>query len=275
MKLTITPLLLLAVATLTNAQDKPSEFSWPNNTGAAVSLTYDDALASQLDVAYPQLQAAGLKGTFFIQGNSYTLSSRLEEWTQLATDGHELASHSLFHPCRKSPPGRDWVSPESDLDTYTVARISAELGVTNSLLRALDGKGSRTFAYPCGEFLLSNGTESYIPAVQQHYLAARGTSFQLTNIQDLSFYKTPTIDGSGKTLEDYVAYLEDAYEKGTVAVFMFHGVGGDYIVAEAEVHQQLLSYLAENQDRFWTAPYQEVMTHAHDEFKRLGWEEKM
>src|ERR1700760_3118953 len=33
---------------------------------AAVSLTYDDALASQLDVAVPDLDRHGLLGTFFL-----------------------------------------------------------------------------------------------------------------------------------------------------------------------------------------------------------------
>ncbi len=41
---------------------------WPDGKRAAVVLTYDDALASQLDIAIPALDAAGLKGTFFLSG---------------------------------------------------------------------------------------------------------------------------------------------------------------------------------------------------------------
>ena len=42
--------------------------AWPDGKQAAVVLTYDDALTSQLDIAIPALDAAGLKGTFFLSG---------------------------------------------------------------------------------------------------------------------------------------------------------------------------------------------------------------
>ena len=41
-------------------------FHWPGGARAAVSLTYDDGLDSQIAHAAPALDAAGLKGTFFL-----------------------------------------------------------------------------------------------------------------------------------------------------------------------------------------------------------------
>lgn len=47
-----------------------AQFKWPNGKKAAVVFTYDDALDCHLDVAIPQLDEFGFKGTFFCTGNS-------------------------------------------------------------------------------------------------------------------------------------------------------------------------------------------------------------
>ena len=55
------------VATLAPATDlgRPRHCSWPNGAVAAVSLTYDDALASQPKYAVPVLDRYGLKANDF------------------------------------------------------------------------------------------------------------------------------------------------------------------------------------------------------------------
>ena len=77
----------LAVASLlafagrsASAAGKP--FTWPDGAKAAVSLSYDDAINSQLDNAIPALNRYGLKGTFNLVLSSATVSKRLAEWRQ-------------------------------------------------------------------------------------------------------------------------------------------------------------------------------------------------
>lgn len=246
-------------------------FSWPNGATAAVCLTYDDALDSHLDIAIPQLNAANLPGTFFINASSPTMSPRLDEWKGLADSIHEIASHTVYHPCRKSGPGRDWVAEERNLDNYTLAQISNELDVNNTLLQSFDGKMLRTFAYPCGDTLVDHGNESYLPIAEEKFVAARGVSWNIQPIQKLSFYETSTFDASSKSLDQLVAYVEDCAAAGTVAVIMFHGVGGDYLTVDGDVHEAFLKYLGESSDRLWVATYIEAMSHARQEFERLGW----
>jgi peptidoglycan/xylan/chitin deacetylase (PgdA/CDA1 family) len=55
---------LAAVRTWSVGRNTPT--TWPNGSVAAVSLTYDDGLASHLDNARPQLERFGFKGTFFL-----------------------------------------------------------------------------------------------------------------------------------------------------------------------------------------------------------------
>ena len=70
--------------------------AWPNGARAAIALTYDDAAPSQLDHAIPALDAAGLKGTFFL---SNVRQADVGRWKAAAISGHELANHTLNHPC--------------------------------------------------------------------------------------------------------------------------------------------------------------------------------
>ena len=126
-------------------------FSWPNGAKAAVSLAYDDALPSQLDTAIPQLNAAGLKGSFYLPLSAETVQRRLADWRAAAAQGHELGNHTLFHQCAKSLPGRDWVSKDRDLDQTPASRLIAEIRVGNAFLQAIDGKTTRTFTAPCTE----------------------------------------------------------------------------------------------------------------------------
>lgn len=59
--------VLLGMA-LIPAQTQAEE--WPGGRRLAVVLTYDDALSSHLGIAIPALDAAGLKGTFFLIGGA-------------------------------------------------------------------------------------------------------------------------------------------------------------------------------------------------------------
>lgn len=199
------------------------------------------------------------------------MSPRLDEWKALADTHHEIASHTLYHPCRKSSPGRDWVAEEQNLDKYTLAQISSELDVNNTLLQSLDGKKVRTFAYPCGDTTVEGGAKSYLPVAQEKFVAARGVAYDIRPVSELSFYETPTFDAANKSLEELVAYVEDAARAGTVATIMFHGVGGNYLTVDGEVHREFLDYLAAHSDRIWTTTYLKAMSHARSEFKRLGW----
>jgi len=65
--------------------------------------------------------------------------------------------------------------------------------------------------------------------------------------------------------EELIAYVEEAMEKGSLAVFMFHSVGGGYLNVSEEAHEQLLEYLEENRETIWTAPFKEVMKFVAEE----------
>jgi peptidoglycan-N-acetylglucosamine deacetylase len=89
-------LLLVAAGRSAHAQTSPS-FSWPDGARAAVSLSFDDARPSQVDVGLPILDRNGVKATFFLVPSN--AGARQQGWKQAVANGHEIGSHSLDHPC--------------------------------------------------------------------------------------------------------------------------------------------------------------------------------
>jgi sialate O-acetylesterase len=78
-----------------------------NGKQAAVVLTYDDGLNVHLSNAIPALDSANLKGTFYISDYFGGLQGQLTRWKTAAVHGHELANHTVYHPCEGGRPGRD------------------------------------------------------------------------------------------------------------------------------------------------------------------------
>ena len=120
-------LLLFLISFCAFAQDKNP---W-NGKKCAVVLTYDDALNVHLDNVIPALDSLNLKGTFYLSGYFPGCRNRLSDWSKAAKGGHELANHTLFHPCTGKIPGRDWVKPDYDLGSYTMQRLLDEVRMTN------------------------------------------------------------------------------------------------------------------------------------------------
>jgi peptidoglycan/xylan/chitin deacetylase (PgdA/CDA1 family) len=265
-------LFALASAVPVAAADAPRPFPWPNGARAAVVLTYDDGMGTHLDNAAPDLDAAGLKGTFFVPGHSESLAKRLPEWRALAARGHELANHAIFHPCLRTGPNgtvREWVRPEYQLESYTVQRIRDEVAAMNTTLLAVDRETVRTFAYNCCD--TTAGGRSYVEAIRPLFLAARaGEDRVATDVSALDPMLVPSWAATNVTGAQLIAFAQKALDVGGLAVFQFHGIGGEWISVSREAHQELVGWLAANRQTVWTDTFKRVMTHVTAEQKRLS-----
>lgn len=213
---------------------------WPQGKEYCVTLTYDDALQSQIDNALPQLKAADLKGTFFFAGGPSRDWSQ-EDVNQVRADGHEFAAHTLLHPCSRS---FDFV-PEGDaLEDYDEARMAQELdkNIANLIANGVN-KENITFAYPCGQTFVGEDKRSFIPLIQERFIAARGTRPDLAIPGQIDFDNVPSIPAHEGGLDAQLAWLNRAREQSAWAVYMFHGIGGDYLSIDADAHQTLLATL--------------------------------
>lgn len=226
----------------------PAAGKW-NGHKAAIALTYDDALRSQLDIAIPQLDAAGLKGTFFLMGRQ--VGDQVPRWKEAAAKGHELGNHSVNHPCAKG----SYDMPEQyTSEAYTVDVFLTELGVMNGYLQALDGKPAHAFATPCDQHIV--GGKDYLAPMQKSH-AATFIRDQRTMPNSVAY--TGFVDKSGA---DMIAWVEGVVRDGKAGVIVFHGVGGDYLNVSGEAHRQLVEYLKAHEKDIWTTTFSNVLSRA-------------
>jgi len=234
-----------------------------NNKECAVVLTYDDAINVDLDNVVPALDSLGLKGTFYLIGASPVVSQRINEWRFVAKEGHELGNHSLFHPCDGSLPGRSFVTPDNDLSKYSLTRAVNEIRANNTLLKAIDGKDQRTFAYPCGD-LKVNGTYFY-DQLKNEFTGARGVWPGMQTIDQVDLTNIDCYMINGQSADYMIDLVKKAMQTHTLLVFLFHGVGGGHnINVDLKEHSKLLHYLKNNQSQIWIAPMVQVAQYIKD-----------
>jgi peptidoglycan/xylan/chitin deacetylase (PgdA/CDA1 family) len=234
-----------------------NDFKWPNGAKAALCLTYDDGLSSHISTVVPILKRYRFKATFYPTLASSSIKLEMEKWKSLVKDGHELGNHTVYHPCRKSEV--ESVKDYLDLDKYTTEQILAEIEVANTFLQALDGKKTRTFAYPCAQ--LYAGGLSFKDSVAHYATAARGGSYeplQPLNPLDIDIYNVPAWAPNNNGSKDLIAYIKAILEKGTLGAFIIHGVGEEPMIVSKEDHETMLKFLDAHRNEIWVTTFQEA-----------------
>ena len=234
------------------AQARPRH--WPHGAKGAVSLTYDDGLNSQLDNVIPQLQARGLKGTFFLVRDN--VQERIGDWVKAAELGHEIGNHTMTHDC--------------SLAGFTETRFAdREVAPMETYLQQNFGaRPVRTFAYPCGFLGIGRGDmrqrfARYRVALETRIDCARTVTggpndpdAVMADRLNLSAFE-PTYET--ESLGPAARYLDAAVARGAWAILVFHEIlpqrqgEGD---TAAAVHERVLDLVA--QRPLWCAPMGEV-----------------
>lgn len=245
--------LIISLVSLTPAAGISAQPVHPwQGKKCAVVITYDDAINEHLDNAIPVLDSLGLKATFYITAFSTSMQTRLNDWKKIATKGHELANHTLYHPCIGGP-GRTWLKPEYDMRNYTLQRMIDETKMTNVFLHALDGKTKRTFAFTCGDMKI--GDSSFINGMKNDFVAARAVRNQMHKINEVDLYNVDCYMVNGETGTQMIEWAKKAMQTNSLLVILFHGVGGgNALNASIPAHREFLQFLKKNETDIWIAP---------------------
>ncbi|MBX2842474.1 MAG: polysaccharide deacetylase family protein [Flammeovirgaceae bacterium] len=238
------------------------DFEWPDKKKAAICLTYDDGMQTHLDNAIPQLDSFNLPGTFYL--NAVQARDMVAGWKNVSETGHhELANHTLFHPC---PSDMGW-QKEVATDFYTKDKILTEIAGMNTLLAAIDGEeGQRSFAFPCNNTAV--GGESYLEDLEKSGLIsfARGggdsTSSIITNMENIAPFHVPSWpvpEGSSDAI--LIEHGEQILKNKAFGIFQFHGVGGQWISISDSTHVEFLTWLKAHEEEIWIGTFSEIMTH--------------
>ena len=230
---------------------------FPPGYQGAVSLSFDDGLQSQCDVAVPLMEDRGLRATFYVSPRDKTPGRGdwrefLAPWQQVAERGHEIGNHSLTHTCSRAM----WLEPcDRCLEDLAVADIEQDVVEAERRLEAVFGASRRSFAYPCYEDFVGVGTnrQSYVPVIAKHFIAGRSKSdypnSPLTcDLHYLTSYPCERMSGA-----EMVGLAARAISLGRWVILTFHGIDEGHLPVWYKDLREVCDFLTENRD-IWTAP---------------------
>jgi len=241
------------------SQNDTAPFRWPRGKRVAVSLSFDDARASQVDVGVPLFDRHATKVTFFV--NPPNMKKRLDGWKKAAAAGYEIANHTTSHPCTGNFP---W-SRNNALENYTPQMITEQMEGANAEIERLVGVKAVTFAYPCGQKFIGRGTttQSYVPLVAQRFLVGRGFRDEAAN--DPRFCDLAQVlgeDSDGMSFNQMKAVVVEAAKNGNWVVFAGHEIGtaGHQTTLAASL-EELLKYANDPANGVWLDTVEKVARH--------------
>ena len=243
-------IIFLICSKVSSAQE--SAFIWPHGKKMAISLSFDDARASQVDAGTALLDTYKVKATFYVQPP--TVKNRLEGWKKAVASGHEIGNHSITHPCS----GNFLWSRNNALEDYSLKQMRTQLETANKQIEELLGVKPEVFAYPCGQTFVGRGknTQSYIPIVADIFLSGRGWLAESPN--DPSYCDMAQLTGiemDGKDFDEILPLLESAKKAGQWVVLAGHEMGDNGTqTTRLAMLKKLIEYAQDPANEIWIAP---------------------
>jgi len=240
-------------------------FQWSGGAIAALSLTFDDGMQSQLEVGIPLLNRYGVRATFYVNPQE-DYPAQLAGWRDAFLAGHEIGNHTVRHPCSQN---FDWISDtgRASLEGMSWEEMGAEIDEAGRRIAAvIPEQGRVSFAYPCYQPFIGRGAgrRSYVPLVLTHCVAGRGRGERANDPRycDLGYlWSWPCERMDGPHL---IGLAEQVAAQGRWGIMTFHGIHqGHLAVAEGDL-EELCAYLARNRSRIWVAPLAEIARYVAD-----------
>jgi peptidoglycan/xylan/chitin deacetylase (PgdA/CDA1 family) len=238
---------------------KKKAFHWPEGKRAAISMAFDDARLSQIDVGLDLLNKCAVKVTFCVVPAG--VKQRLEGWKRAVASGHEIGNHTMNHPCTINYGFSSHVT-----ENYTLAMMAKEIDDANAEIQRLLGVTPQTFSYPCGGMFVGRGvqTENYVPLVAERFIVGLGPTEDWTTDRYVPVLNNPatcdlatihiTSFGEMRTMDfdRLVEHVSKAVEGGRWLVFGGHEFGTEgRHVANTSVVEALCHYVTEPSRGIW------------------------
>ncbi len=211
---------------------------------AAISYTFDDNLRDQYTLAVPMLNEVGFKGTFFvIAGKTVETPEEGErkqddpdardlwggiswpELTEMAKQGHEIASHTWSHR------GMAKLPPEE---------VDAELSKACDAIKAHIGKPALTLAFP-----FNQSTPEVQAAALKYHLAYR--SHQAST-------------GGKTTVASLNEWADKLVKEHKWDIMMTHAIAKGYAaMSDPEIFHEHLKYVKSREHEIWVDTFANVV----------------
>jgi len=214
----------------------------------AISLTYDGADYSHLEVAIPALQELGFRGTFFL--SSAELLAQAREWVNAHHSGHEMGSHSLL----------GFTDERGNLHNWTLDMVESDLRMSRKLLTDLFSRQTDfPFAYPgdqtgCVAYPYDPSPTSYEEVAIRLFRVTRRSIGGFNKQQDLDVNRLRSIDAQGLTYREMVDLANEAIAQSAWAIFAFGAIGSGDPGTDRSHHSAFLSWLKDRESEVTIAP---------------------
>jgi len=201
---------------------------WKGDKMGAFSMSLDDSMISQADVAVPAMVERGIAGTWFINPGKSHYQQRQEVWEQTipATD-HELANHTIHHEGAGSFEEAEYEIGESARLIWSLRSPDA------SKLLSFDSGGATNWNITQDEWQI---------LIEKYHLIFRTNSRSTTNAN----------------AAEMIGHAQEALDQGSWVSIHFHGIGGGWLPVETQDFLQFLDYLVTVQENLWIGTYGSV-----------------
>src|SRR5690606_22189034 len=178
----------------------------------------------------------------------------LDGWKKAVASGHEIANHSLKHPCSGNFP---WARPTA-LEVYSLQQMHDELAQANKEIRELLGVECTDFAYPCGQTFVGRGkeTKSYVPVVASSFSSGRLWLSEAANDPSYcDFAQLTGVESDGKDFDQMLPAIEAAVQNGQWLVLAGHEMNeSGPQTTRLSMLKKLLEYAKDPANGIWIAP---------------------
>lgn len=210
--------------------------------GPAISLSYDGADPSHLEIVLPCLSEHGLKATFYVTSTGLLENPRA--WQAAQNDGHEIACHSFFEAA----------DAFGNLPKWTLENVESDLRDARKLITELFPRQSGfSFAYPgveamCLTVPYDPKPTSYRPVVDRLFEVARSAREGIADPRSCDIHVLESIDARDLIKEDLVSAGETATLEGRWAIFAFRGVGSGDGSVDKRAHEALCDWICDHHE---------------------------
>ncbi len=248
---------VISIATVAGEDTKVMSGVFPPGAAVALSLSFDDARASQLE-AIGILQEYGIRASFYVLPAS--VAAAPDRWRVVALSGHEIGNHTRTHPCSANFE----FSRANALEDKTMRDIATDIDAASQVIQDLLDVQPKTFAYPCGQSFIGRGRRrrSYVPLVAERFVAGRGYASETGNLPDrcvLAHLDAYVIDGlDAGALQ---CFVDAGMIRGEWVIMVGHDIGqrGPQTVPVWELDR--FCRRVSQDDRIWIAPVLQVAEH--------------
>lgn len=201
---------------------------WKDNKQAAISLMFDDSVPSDITTVVPELQKRKMTGTFYVNPGGWGWKKDPSAWEKQlpAMPGVVFANHTMTHK-----------------GAVSVPQLDDELRLCNDVIRGLFPGNQRR--------LISFGQ----PGVKKENWTI--TDDQLKHqLEKYNLIQRPTSAGqlamiTVKSPDQMLAAVDKALDRNAWEYFVFHGVGGDWIITPTDIFVKFLDGLETRRTRLW------------------------